>query len=75
MTQPDDRQASRPEASTQTSTTISTKTPPIREYERSGFYPENGKAFRIWALLSWIAGTVVVLALISAGLNYILLKT
>jgi hypothetical protein len=45
-----------------------------REYERSGLYPENGKAFRIWALLAWLGGTVVVLALVSAALNYLLLR-
>lgn len=44
-----------------------------REYERSGLYPENGKAFRIWALLAWLAGVIVVLAGVSALLNWWLL--
>ncbi len=47
--------------------------PEDREFDKSGFYPENGKSFRIWALLAWLAGTVIVLALISAFLNFILL--
>lgn len=44
-----------------------------REYERSGLYPENGKAFRIWALLAWLAGVVAFLAGASAVLNWWLL--
>jgi hypothetical protein len=44
-----------------------------REYEKSGFYPENAKPFRIWALLAWLGGTVVFLAVVSALLNLILL--
>ncbi len=46
---------------------------PEREYDKSGFYNEEGKSFRIWALLAWLTGTVVVLAGISALLNIILL--
>lgn len=46
---------------------------PEREYDKSGFYPEEGKSFRIWALLAWLTGTVVVLAIVSALLNIILL--
>jgi hypothetical protein len=49
------------------------KFPPEREYDRSGFYTEEGKSFRIWALLAWLSGTIVVLAAISALLNFILL--
>lgn len=45
-----------------------------REYDRSGFYTENGKSFRIWALLAWLAGVVVFLAAASAVLNFILLE-
>tara|TARA_R110000824_G_scaffold318073_1_gene505181 strand:- start:619 stop:783 length:165 start_codon:yes stop_codon:yes gene_type:complete len=51
----------------------SQKPTPEREYDRSGFYPENGKSFRIWALLAWLSGTIIVLALVSALLNFILL--
>jgi hypothetical protein len=49
------------------------KTPEQREYEQSGFYPKEGKPFRIWALLAWLAGTVVVLAAASAILNFLLI--
>ena len=44
-----------------------------REYDRSGLYPEEGKAFRIWALLAWLTGVVAFLAAASAALNFILL--
>lgn len=47
--------------------------PPKREYERSGCYPENGRPFRIWALLGVLALTILMLAGISALLNYLLL--
>ena len=47
--------------------------PPDREYERSGLYPEQGKAFRIWALLAWLAGIIVILAGVSALLNILFL--
>lgn len=46
---------------------------PEREYDRSGFYTEESKSFRIWALLAWLTGTVVFLAVVSALLNIILL--
>ncbi|MES2624951.1 MAG: hypothetical protein V4628_06720 [Pseudomonadota bacterium] len=46
---------------------------PEREYEKSGMYPAEGKAFRLWALLGWLTGVMVVLAAVSALLNYILL--
>jgi len=49
------------------------KTDTEREYEKSGFYPDNAKPFRIWALLAWLSGTVVLLAIVSALLNLILL--
>ena len=44
-----------------------------REYDRTGFYHPEGRSFRIWALLAWLAGVVVFLAVVSAGLNYLLL--
>lgn len=48
--------------------------PAYREYDRSGLYPAGGgKAFRIWALLGWLAAVIVVLAGISALLNILLL--
>ncbi len=43
-----------------------------REYEKSGLYPENGKPFRVWALLGVIALTVMILAGISALINLII---
>ena len=46
---------------------------PTREYDKSGFYPENGKPFRIWALLGWNILIIVVIAAASAALNFILL--
>tara|TARA_R100000700_G_C3037506_1_gene63157 strand:- start:87 stop:251 length:165 start_codon:yes stop_codon:yes gene_type:complete len=49
------------------------KPPPEREYEKSGFYPDNDKPFRIWALLAWLGGTIVFLAAVSALLNFILI--
>lgn len=42
-----------------------------REYDRSGFYPAEGKKFRVWALLGWNALVIVILALLAALLNYL----
>lgn len=48
--------------------------PDEREYDRTGFYPPGGgKAFRVWALLAWLTGVMVVIGLISALINYIIL--
>lgn len=47
--------------------------PAEREYDRSGFYTEEGKSFRIWALLAWLLGIVAFLAAASAILNFIML--
>lgn len=44
-----------------------------REYERSGCYPEDGKPFRIWALLGWLTALIVLLAGVAALLNLIFL--
>ncbi|MDT8399384.1 MAG: hypothetical protein RQ899_12280 [Pseudomonadales bacterium] len=46
---------------------------PEPEYEKSGLYPEHGKPFRLWALLGWLTLVIVILAGISALLNFILL--
>ncbi|MBN4075306.1 hypothetical protein JYU22_01855 [Gammaproteobacteria bacterium AH-315-E17] len=43
-----------------------------REYDKSGFYTE-GKSFRVWALLAWLTGAMVVLMAVSVLLNTILL--
>ena len=47
--------------------------PEDREYEKSGFYPKEGKAFRIWALLAWLTGVMVFVAGSAALLNFILI--
>jgi hypothetical protein len=48
-------------------------TPPEREFDRTGFYPVQGKAFRVWALLAWNLGVIIALALIAALINYLVL--
>ncbi|MES2605820.1 MAG: hypothetical protein V4603_12850 [Pseudomonadota bacterium] len=52
---------------------VAAPNPDAREYDRTGFYPQQGKSFRIWALLGWNIGVVVALAAAAALLNYILL--
>ena len=47
---------------------------PEREYEQSGMYPENGKPFRMFALLGWLAGIVVFMLVAAAVLDLILLE-
>ena len=47
---------------------------PEREYEQSGLYPENGKPFRIFALLGWLAGIVVFMLVAAAVLDMLLLE-
>jgi hypothetical protein len=44
-----------------------------REYEKSGCYPEDGKPFRVWALLGWLTLLIVALAGVAALLNIWLL--
>jgi hypothetical protein len=44
-----------------------------REYEKSGLYPENGKPFRIFALLGWLAAVVVLMAAAAATLNFMVI--
>lgn len=44
-----------------------------REYEKSGLYPENGKPFRILALLGWLGVVVACLAGAAAILDIVLL--
>lgn len=46
---------------------------PVREYEKSGCYPENGKPFRVWALLGGLLLVIVLIAGAAALLNYLLL--
>ena len=47
--------------------------PPPREYEKSGLYPRNGKAFRLWGLLGFLTLVIAILAGVSAILNFWLL--
>jgi hypothetical protein len=47
---------------------------PEREYEKSGLYPKDGKPFRIFALLGWLAAIVVLLAVAAAVLDLTLLE-
>lgn len=44
-----------------------------RQYEQSGLYPENGKPFRLWALLGWLTLLIIALAGVAALLNFLLL--
>ena len=47
---------------------------PEREYEKSGLYPKDEKPFRIFALLGFIVGVVVLLAVAAAILDLTLLE-
>ena len=47
--------------------------PTSREYDTSGFYPAEGKPFRIWGLLFWNIVVIVIVAVASAVLNFVLL--
>jgi len=44
-----------------------------REYESSGLYPEEGKPFRLVALLLGLSGVVILLAVAAAVLNFVLI--
>jgi len=46
---------------------------PQREYDRTGFYPPEGKAFRVWALLGWLLVVIALLAVAAAVVNIIVL--
>ena len=46
---------------------------PAREYEKSGLYPENGKPFRLWALLGSLLLVIAVLAGATALLDILLI--
>ena len=46
---------------------------PEREYEKSGMYPSEGKPFRMYALLGWLAVIVVVRMAAAAVLDLMLL--
>ncbi|MDX1491497.1 MAG: hypothetical protein R3332_09425 [Pseudohongiellaceae bacterium] len=45
-----------------------------REYEKSGLYPETGKAFHLWGLLGVLAGVIVFIALSAVVLDRILIS-
>ncbi len=44
-----------------------------RKYEESGCYPENGKPYRVWALLGGLMLVIVALAGVAILLNFLLL--
>jgi len=44
-----------------------------REYDTTGFYPAEGKKFRVWALLGWNLLVMVLVAVAAAVLNFMLL--
>jgi hypothetical protein len=46
---------------------------PVREYEKSGLYPANGKPFRLWALLGFLMLVIAVLAGAAALLDILLI--
>ncbi len=43
-----------------------------REYEQSGMYPRHGKPFRLGTLLLGLTAVIIMLALTSAVLDWIL---
>lgn len=43
-----------------------------REYEQSGMYPRNGKPFRLGSLLIGLAVVILMLALASAVVDWVL---
>ena len=47
--------------------------PLSREYDRTGFYPAEGKPFRVWAILGWNIAVIVVVAVIAAIINIMVL--
>lgn len=49
--------------------------PEPRRYEQSGLYPENGKPFRLWALLGALLVVIALLAGVAALINIIVLPT
>jgi len=46
---------------------------PPRQYEKSGCYPKEGRAFRVWALFGSLTLVIVLLAGVSALLNFLLI--
>ncbi|HTQ98661.1 MAG TPA: hypothetical protein VMH83_01665 [Candidatus Acidoferrum sp.] len=62
-----------PQAPDSTPDGTSTPVPPDRQYDRTGFYPAEGKQFRVWAILAWNIGIIVAMAIAAAIINYIVL--
>lgn len=62
-----------PPTSYSTEPTHQNRVSPEREFEKSGLYPKDGKAFRLWALLGWLSLLIGAIAGASALLNFILL--
>ncbi|MDP1930378.1 MAG: hypothetical protein Q8L60_02860 [Gammaproteobacteria bacterium] len=44
-----------------------------REYEKSGLYPKDGKPFRLFALLGFLAGVIVFIAVSAVVLDRLLI--
>lgn len=44
-----------------------------REYEKSGLYPKEGKAFHLWGLLGALVGIIVFIAISAIVLDRILI--
>lgn len=72
MTDTNDK-ASPAQASSEPTKAVDSGGQPMREYDRTGLYPKEGKAFRLWAILGWNLLVVAILAVVSAALNFILL--
>lgn len=47
--------------------------PEDREYEKSGLYPNGEKPFRLFALLGFLAGVIVFIAVSAAVLDRLLI--
>lgn len=57
----------------QESLSKSEEKPTEREYEQSGLYPKEGKAFHLWGLLGSLAGVIVLIAVSAIILDRILI--
>ncbi len=49
--------------------------PQERQYEQSGLYPPGEKPFRVLALMGWLAGVVVFIAISAVVLDRLLITS
>jgi hypothetical protein len=49
--------------------------PQERQYEQTGLYPPGEKPFRVLALMGWLAGVVVFIAISAVVLDRLLLPS